>query len=682
MSKNHRYLKRKQAKRDAKRRAAIVARPFEACDGEGVRLPDGRCEYHLFRMGDRELYTGRRLETRELLDFILDHPGGSELIGFAFEYDVSNILLDLPADKLAHVLRPPSPAGKGRPWTRLLVTRGKPLIGVMWLPNNYLKVARLVRDPATGRSKAAPGSVRTIQDCFAFFQSSFVTALKASGLVTVEQLDAIEAMKKKRSRFAGIDDEIRRYCASECEQLARLMEDFRAKVLAVEEATGAKLRPRTWNGPGKMAASLFRQIGVPRRIEIEAALPAPLRLLASAAYFGGRFEVSQIGEIQGPCYVADINSAYPAAAQSLPCLAHGEWRKASAGEITRRIWSDTDTETYVAPISFIHPPDQPWCGIPFRAKSPSRLFFPRFGRGVYWSPELRSAKALGADLAAEGPGWIYEPAGCTCRPLGRLADLYEARRRMGKDDKGRPLKLVVNSAYGKLAQRIGEAPYHNPIWAGLITAQTRATINAAIALEPSAVIMVATDGILTRRPLPLDVGDGLGQWDVKEWPEGAFVVKPGLYWRLRQGEATVKSRGISKAYFSPAMAAFESVWRRTADVIRSGAIPAAPFVAVTVQQFCSLRLAAARGDMAQACQWTEEQRRVTFDYHDKRRSLGPAGLDGFALQLATLDGDRDALSHVVMSEEEREGYRQGFITSAMLREAQPDPADHSILGVA
>src|SRR6185437_14818898 len=80
------------------RRAKIMAaqKPFTGCDGEGCGVDNvGRQLYMLFRMGKRELFTGRPLSTCELLDFICDHSCNDILVGFSFGYDVTMILRDL-----------------------------------------------------------------------------------------------------------------------------------------------------------------------------------------------------------------------------------------------------------------------------------------------------------------------------------------------------------------------------------------------------------------------------------------------------------------------------------------------------------------------------------------------------------------------------------------------------------
>jgi hypothetical protein len=90
------------------------------------------------------------------------------------------------------------------------------------------------------------------------------------------------------------------------------------------------------------------------------------------------------------------------------------------------------------------------------------------------------------------------------------------------------LKPGQNSLYGKMAQRCGRGPYHDVVSAGLITAITRARLHEELGQNPRSVVMLATDAVFIREPLSLDIGEGLGQWEEKVWPD-LFIAQPGVY---------------------------------------------------------------------------------------------------------------------------------------------------------
>lgn len=684
---------KKRAAERGRRKRVGNARPFVGCDGEGAGTDSlGRQNYYLMRIGERELYTGEPLSTLECLDFICDAPDSKHaiLVGFSFGYDVTMILKDLPSARREHLLRD-KPQGEGLSrytyWSG--AKRQSDGFGIEYLKNNYFRVCRtklirtVVRTPEGGLEPrefpvAVKGSSRTIYETFGFFQTSFLKTLKAWNVGTVDERAEIEANKAERGAVA-IDQRQREYCAMECRFLAEIMEQFRAVCLDPQ----VNIKPRTWNGAGKLSSALhdahdtITAGALQFRINIMTkGREEEFLKMASAAYYGGRFEVMRTGAIPGPVYEADLHSAYPAAMQSLPCLDHGEWLVAYPEELERL---DPARETFVAPLKFRHSEfcrlrrcervngyceacDPQWrqnvCGFPVRQKS-GRLFWPIKGGGVYWSCEIAAAKRLGAQVRYAGPGWLYRK-NCDCAPFPWVEGLYEARKVLGADMRGYPIKLGINGLYGKLAQRIGNPKYANLPWAGLITALTRAALCHAAALDPESVVMFATDGIFTTRPLPLDLGEGLGQWEVKAH-DRLFIVQPGIYW----GASRPKMRGVPDSVLTRYVTEFEAAWEdyrkrdqaagghhgktgetdsASESIMASGkerngrhkgagksqqwlpqvdpsrdvVIPLPPVVPVPIRLFTGIKIAQARGKPDTAGVWTENERKFDFSWHAKR----------------------------------------------------------------
>jgi hypothetical protein len=668
---------RDKLKREAKRNA----RPFVGCDGEGAKDDAGRSRYVLFRMGDRELChaDASRLTTPELLQFIVDHPDADAiLVGFFFEYDISNILRDVPATR--DPLKPKIPsrlerilqvdlkaaAGEANPyqfggWTSLRF-EGFPEFGVQYIPRNFLKVCRLERFWDRKRMRhahrAAKGSTRTIYDTQGFFQCSFLKALELWA-IGVEHHPGIAAMKKDRSTFAGLTQEVRDYCRIECDLLAEMMEAFRVQCIA----TG--MVPKTWNGAGKIASALLKAHGAMTNKRLLEITPPAVLDLAHAAYYGGRFETTWVGRLP-PTWEHDIGSAYPAGMVELPCLEHGRWIETSPDQL------DALNGVFVARVAYAHPSSQFLCGLPHRSKK-GRLSWPQRGNGVYWGHEIRSAERLGARITYKG-GWRFEGA-CDCRPYGFIGELYELRRAIGKSVRGIPIKLGLNSMYGKKAQRIGKPTYANPIEAGLITAITRGKINDAIqaAGNPRRVVMIATDGIYTiGGPIEgLDMGAGLGQWEAKQFPS-LFIVRPGLYWppdRLGNAPtAKLKTRGLSPKFFEPLIPAFETAWDRWIKAPDPATVPVVP---VPIETFVGVRLAMRQNNPDQSCQWIERDVECKFSWIDKRKGIKR---QGDALMLGALPGDPDAHSHHYNADAVLASSTV-FEMDRMIFEAQPDYVD-------
>jgi hypothetical protein len=686
--------RQRQVKRTIKAQEKRNARPFAGCDGEGVKDADGRSRYVLFRMGDRELHrNGERLTTPELLQFIVDHPAADDiLVGFFFEYDISNILFDVPAQRdkpdipsrLERILNVDlkAAAGAANPyqyggWTSLRFPDAPdgtafPIFGVRYIPRNFIKVCRLLRvydhrlrdgKPRGWTHRAAKNSTRTIYDTQGFFQCSFLKALELWG-IGVEHHEAIARMKADRSTFSGLTDEIRRYCAIECDLLAEMMEAFRSQCIA----TG--MVPSTWNGAGKIASALLKEHNAMKTSRLREITPPDVLLLAHAAYYGGRFETTGAGRLPA-VWEHDINSAYPDGMLKLPCLEHGTWIKRTGKQLAK------EEGLFIAQVRFSHPPGQFLCGLPFRSKQ-GRLSWPRHGNGVYWSPEIRSAERLGATIDYKS-GWRFVPQ-CQCVPYEFVADLYEQRLAIGKSVRGVPIKLGLNSIYGKKAQRIGRPTYANAIEAGLITALTRAKINDAIvaAGDPRRVVMIATDGIYTvEGPIAgLEAGDGLGQWEVKQFPS-LFIVRPGLYWPPdRSDNKKLKTRGLSPKFFEPRIPAFERAWDdwlKDADMFGGFDLNAVPVVPVPIETFVGVRLAMRQSNPEQSCQWIKRDVACKFSWVDKRRGVQR---DGDSLVLGALPGDPQAQSHCYVPQEVMQSSNL-FDLDRMIFEAMPDYVDLS-----
>ena len=648
---------RTNQRRTVERQAFHNSRPFVGCDGEGARDGNGRSSYVLFRIGERELCRdGARLTTPDLLSFILGHPSADDiLVGFFFEYDISNILLDVssardpakpaipsPIEKILAVdlkakANDPNPYQFGG-WTRLAFA-GYPPIGVKYLPRNQIEVCRLAWLPRKIKGvvrfgwRSVEGSIRRIYDVQGFFQCSFLKALELWG-VGPEHHAGIAAMKDARSSFAGVTQQVRDYCAIECRLLAEMMEAFRLQCIA----TG--MVPKTWNGAGKIASALLKAHGAMTHKRLLEITPPAVLDLAHAAYYGGRFETPWIGRLP-ETWEHDIGSAYPAAMLGLPCLEHGRWIEVDARQLDQ-LGNDA---LFVARVAYYHPPRQFLCGLPHRSKQ-GRLSWPREGNGVYWSPEIRSAQRLGARITYKG-GWRFE-RGCECQASPFIRTLYELRRQIGKSVRGIPIKLGLNSMYGKKAQRIGKPTYASPIDAGLITAITRAAINDAIvkAGDPRRVAMIATDGVYTvEGPIAgLDLGEGLGQWEAKRFPS-LFIVRPGLYWPPAGSQSPAsnrkfKTRGLSPKFFEPLIPAFERAWEAWLDDGASSF--GVPIVPVPIETFVGVRLALRLKDPGQACQWIKRDVKCTFQWTEKRRGMRQLGE---AIITGSLPGSPDAHSH-------------------------------------
>jgi DNA polymerase elongation subunit (family B) len=158
--------------------------------------------------------------------------------------------------------------------------------------------------------------------------------------------------------------------------------------------------------------------------------------------------------------------------------------------------------------------------------------------------------------------WIFEPRnteGIYALPFSFIEEQFRKRRqikdeseRTGKYDiREKAIKLSINSVYGKLAQSVGgtegKAPsVANPYYAAATTAYCRRRLLEAALLDTDAIVLFATDGIVSIRPLngPARVKTARDAVDMGDWEyceaDGGLFVMPGVY---TYGKVTVDDAG-------------------------------------------------------------------------------------------------------------------------------------------
>lgn len=258
--------------------------------------------------------------------------------------------------------------------------------------------------------------------------------------------------------------------------------------------------------------------------------------------------------------------------------------------------------------------------------------WPWSGRAHIWGPEFRS----GLDLLRRSTGWQVHIAEawlpsihCDCDPFGWVNQWYETRKELvaAGDPKEKWIKLIINSLYGKMAQQVGHPQWHSWLWSGMITAHTRSQLLSAIAQDPEAVVMTATDAVYSVKPLEMPVGDTLGAWEVKTLSD-VLIVQSGFF-KAHQTLSSDKprTRGIPRRFID--WPRFEVVW----DEIRHGleqwdeakiVIDSDPITGDRFQIHVGIGLAQLWGRVDRLGAWLDYPTEVTFST-DKRPLLWPEG---------------------------------------------------------
>lgn len=580
-----------------------MQQPVVGVDGEGGGKDElQRQHYLLLRAGpDHLLFNDNRpLHTEEILNFLCDLPQGPLYVSYYFNYDVTMILRDMAAHLQARIVtvKMEEPT---------LFWRGY-LIG--HLPSKFFSVARAVwNDGMKCPERTSPTVV--INDVGPFFQCPFRKAVADWECATEDQLEEIEIGKAARPIFETITPEIISYNALECDLLAQLVVKLR------EACFEAGYLPARWQGPGWLAAAMLKVNKVPDRNAYQMHVPSEVQRFGNHAYYGGRFEIFYSGHVASDIYEYDINSAYPKAMETLPCLIHGDWVKTTEA-------SDLDrAEVYIAHIKFKYSGTEV-CDFPVRMKT-GAILWPKSGQGWYCSSEIKAALARGKCVIRLVEAWVYK-CRCDCDPFAFVDPIYEYRKSLGKARKGYALKLGLNSMYGKLCQSIGTAPYANPVWAAMVTAWCRAAmIHAYTGIADQDLVMIATDGIYTRRKLGVAIGPGLGQWE-ETIHHGMFFIQPGVY--FYDSDKLPKTRGVPRARLTAHEQDFRKAWDEFFATVKYSNTDLFglqvqtkdmfPKVAVPLTSFIGMRLANHRGHPETAGRWDTKPKEISFNWLTKR----------------------------------------------------------------
>lgn len=450
------------------------------------------------------------LSTYECLEFLLSTKEAypkSIFVGFGFNYDVNQILKDLPETCLWDI------------YNRNITHVGG--YTIRWRPGKEFYVKH-------GNTKRSA----ILYDVIGFFQSSFITMCEKYLGKDHPSLVLIREGKGARETFTWneLDEFILPYNMMEVRMLVEVMNLFRA------DLHSAGIYPSKWHGPGAVANEAFKKFGVvPVRTTPEEVLDA-----AQYAYAGGRFEHFQLGRYVGRVYEYDIHSAYPEAATKLPNIAEGHWEHVENFEPESfGVWNICfrSRDGWKGDI-----PQPLFC----RSKGDT-ISYPREVSGWYWTPE---AELVASDVR---DGWVFRSTTTPpSRPFGFIEDLYEQRRVL--KDQGstteRAVKLIMNCLYGKKAQTVGwdekhmlPPTHHQFEYAGYITSYTRAKIYRAMMQNPGAIIAAETDAVFSTEPLDLDIGEGLGQWELKVFDDILYL-QSGFYYAHQGEKLTCKYRGM------------------------------------------------------------------------------------------------------------------------------------------
>lgn len=532
----------------------------------------------------RVLKTGKPITTLEVFEFICSLPEDRLLVGFSLGYDYAMWLRDLPLD------------AKRR---------------IVYGFNQFVRFGdfeiKLFSTELTVR-KVSTDTTRTVSDIFKFYQSSFLAAIGHSrggwGAARPDELALITEGKEGRGGFTWdvvMEPKTLEYCKAECVVGARM-----AKMTfdALNGLNEGELQRYFGAGSGAKMVLHHRAFDSFLRPEGEE-IPGTtegLKVAIRRAMIGGRFESAYFGPLDIPLYEHDIASAYPAFYEKLICQRHARW-----------VARDTGDHNALVEVSWELPHGTLWGPFPVRDRN-GVVTCPRQGSGVYWGHEVQAAEAA-------FPGTIRRHrvasmvTACECDVASWVPKLMQRRFQLADKNSGEGLaiKLVANALFGNTAQSIGSQRFTSLIWAGQITASARAQLlDGARRVRPDQVVMMATDALYTTVPVPdLDTREmTLGAWEVKEFPNGAFILAPGVAVFPKagaDGEAVLKTRGMEKKAFRLAAPEMMEAWKLDGPNAK---------VAVKLSRFIGMRAGLVRPELYGT--WEDQERVVSIGSGTKR----------------------------------------------------------------
>lgn len=443
------------------------------------------------------------LSSYDCLDFLIrlqDKFPYHIKVAYSFNYDVTMILKDFTEAQQEKLYRGETVLYCG---FRVRVLRGKWM--ELWRGGNYLKLF----------------------DVFSFFQCKFITACGdyiGGDPLYMEVAEQVSGGKSRRDTFewSELETLIKPYMHLELKLLVRLMETFRELLASID------LHPQGWHGPGAIASTLLslHRINKHRPKEDHKYVTAATQY----AYAGGRFEGFKTGVYYGDVYSYDIRSAYPYALTQVPSL----------------------DESFAVDYDVTDVPDFSLCRVSYVDRGISRTginpFALRSSGGSIYYPNAVATWVWGCEYKV-AKKWFGDRVHCSevirfadngVRPFAFIEDLFTKRQSFKRVNNPVQLacKLGMNSIYGKLAQRIGwdqeknMAPHHHQLRiAGFCTSMCRSMVLDAMMQAPESMIAVETDGIYSEKPLTLDIGPKLGQYEESQY-SGMLFMQSGVYFTL------------------------------------------------------------------------------------------------------------------------------------------------------
>lgn len=631
-----------------------------------VYYPNG--EFHPFSLDE----PGHQFSLTEAVQFLYNieysikqtHPEIKKVAFYAysFGYDKEQLLKgqNLDDETLFLLSRQSSPsygAVRGTNWVREVILphvdkRGNPHEYAVYLGKKTWEFSKVRR--AEDGSYTLYHTIR-VHDCYTLQQGSFMTAV----VPTVEHiLTSLPACIQERAKQA-IED-VRKGKEAR-EDFAEAKMD-RAAIITYNDSEGIltgiylqhitqmceelDLYPRSLAGPAPLATAAWKKSGANKHTKPDfydsvEFYEGHYKEYLEPAFFGGRIEMLGQGNV-AHYYKYDIRSAYPFEQVKLPCLKHGHFTEYTGEEASDLFEQDTPWMIYH--IRF-HCDADTRIG-PFAVRTTSKgVVFPLFGKSVYThgrSLKMFEKYGKGGFTILDALRWTPE---CDCEhPWSYLGDYYELRKKLREEGNNAQgiVKLIINSSYGKLAQRNGMYEVRdndgnlisfvspataNLFGAGFVTDATRAYIyEAAMKQKPEVILGFATDCIYSTEPLEgLTIGKNLGEWDMEEHFNSCFIA-PGMMSSADDKEN--RTRGVNPAAMKKRYGEIIAAWDNHQEELH-----------VVDKKFYSASMLLLKNMYTGEISWHDKEKWCTFETYARVINIAPNAIQSKRVPTARADSN-------------------------------------------
>ena len=331
-------------------------------------------------------------------------------------------------------------------------------------------------------------------------------------------------MKEERKgftlrRYLRHKKQIRNYCIKDCIITKELAEHWLDTFFGAYDFYSAN-----WISSGYLAEKVLIHNRIPIPLFNETLYD--IQKLAWESFYGGRFELIQRGFI-GYCCLYDINSAYPYALTFLPDITDGKWiasKKINPNSALGffHIRAKIDYTVKIAPF-------------PFRTVN-NRIIYPSGEFETFVT--LEELKAVTGDPKIKYKiidSYQFIPNGSCKYPFKEFINEQYDKRVILKKEKNpleRAIKIILNSMYGKTAQRVNNqmGNLFNPVIASYITGFARAQLYKFVKdhhLEND-IVAFATDSIACRKKIVGLNSEKLGEMKLDNEANDVYFLSNGF----------------------------------------------------------------------------------------------------------------------------------------------------------